>query len=267
MKESDSVKFELNNGIAQITINRPDAMNAIDYEVIRSMRGYLKQIREALSSGDGYKDYRLLLIRGAGTTFVAGADIKVMHNCSWEEVAQFIRLGQRVMREFESLGLPIIAAVDGYAFGGGLEIALASDLIVCSDSALLGQPEVNLGLIPGFGGTQRLIHRAGTGTAKRLIFSGETIKGEEAYQLGVVDYLFKESEFEDKLAEIVKTISSKSPLAIAAAKRAIEKGIDTQKTAGLTREVDEFLDVFNSEDCKEGLSAFIEKRDSNFKGR
>ena len=163
--------------------------------------------------------------------------------------------------------LPVVAAIDGYCFGGGLELALASDLIVCSEAATLGQPEVNLGLIPGFGGTQRLIHRAGIGIAKRLIFTGEKITGREAFELGVVDYLFSESEFEEKLAGVVKQISSGSPLAIAAAKRSIEKGVDPQKAAGLTKEVDEFLEVFNSADCKEGLSAFVEKRESSFKGQ
>jgi len=267
MKNTESVSLEVKDNVVEMTIRRPDALNAIDYDVIRNIRTHLKQLREDLSEGSGYDKYRLLLIRGEGNAFVAGADIKVMHNCSWEEVAQFIRLGQRAMRELESLALPVVAAVDGYAFGGGLELALASDIIVCSEKASLGQPEVNLGLIPGFGGTQRLIHRAGTGIAKRLIFTGETVSGKEAYELGVVDYLFSEDQFEDKLAEVVGTIASKSPLAIAAAKRAIEKGIDTQKTAGLTREVDEFLDVFSSEDCQEGLAAFVEKRKVEFKGK
>jgi enoyl-CoA hydratase len=267
MGNTESVSLEVKDKVVQMTIRRPDALNAIDYDVIRNIRAHLKSLREDLSEGTGYDKYRLLLIRGEGSAFVAGADIKVMHNCSWEEVAQFIRLGQRAMRELESLALPVVAAVDGYAFGGGLELALASDIIVCSDKASLGQPEVNLGLIPGFGGTQRLIHRAGTGIAKRLIFTGETVSGQEAYELGVVDYLFSEGEFEAKLSEVVKTIASKSPLAIAAAKRAIEKGIDTQKTAGLTREVDEFLEVFSSKDCQEGLAAFVEKREVQFKGR
>lgn len=267
MANSNSIKSNVSGGVCEIILNRPDSLNSIDYELIRNFRLKLKEIREAISSGKGYGDYRAIVIRGEGSAFAAGADIKVMHNCTWEEVAQFIRLGQRVMSELESLALPVISAVDGYAFGGGLEIALASDLIVCSEAAQIGQPEVKLGLIPGFGGTQRLIHRAGVGRAKRLVFTGEPIDGKTAYELGIVDFLFKPEEFEEGLKKVISSISSNSPLAIAAAKRAIEKGIDTQKTAGLTREVDEFLEVFNTEDCKEGLGAFVDKREAAFKGK
>ena len=171
------------------------------------------------------------------------------------------------MRELENLSLPVVSILDGYAIGGGLELALASDIIIASESATLGQAEVNLGLIPGFGGTQRLALRAGLGRAKRLIFTGETISASDAYELGVVDYVFPDAKLEEESQKIISGLVNSSPMAIAAAKRAIEKGVDNRKTAGLTREVDEFLEVFNFEDCKEGLGAFVEKRKANFPGK
>jgi len=268
MELSKEVSFEIKeNKVAEITINRAESLNALNYEIIRTLLAHIRTIRETISEGKAYEKFRVLTIRGAGKAFVAGADIKVMHNCSWEEVAQFIRLGQRVMRELESLSLPVISVVDGYAIGGGLELALASDMIIASEVATLGQAEVNLGLIPGFGGTQRLALRTGVGRAKRLIFTGETIDAKTAYELGVVDYLFPEAKLEAETQKIIDGIVNSSPMAIAAAKRSIEKGIDNRKTAGLAREVDEFLEVFNSADCKEGLGAFVEKRKANFPGK
>lgn len=253
--------------VAEIRIDREEALNALNYEVVRALLGHVRTLRQAISGGEGYESYRALFIRGSGRAFISGADIKVMHNCDWEEVAQFIRLGQRVMRELESLALPVVSVLDGFAFGGGLEVALASDIIVAGESAMLGQPEVKLGLIPGFGGTQRLALRAGVGRAKRIIFTGEPLSAQEAYEMGIVDYVFPDDELEAGVEKIKKQLLEASPLAIAASKRAIEKGIDNRKTAGLAREVDEFLEVFNSADTKEGLEAFIDKREAKFQGK
>ena len=155
----------------------------------------------------------------------------------------------------------------GFAIGGGLELALAADLIVASTAAKIGQAEVNLGLIPGFGGTQRLAARIGSGGAKRLVLTGETISAEEGFRLGIIDYLAATEHFESELARVLKTLTEKSPLAVAAGKRAIERFFAQEKLAGLTGEVEEFLQLFESADAKEGISAFVDKRTAQFPGR
>lgn len=262
MTSGNVVLCQQENGVATITINRPESLNALNEEVLRSLSAQLDEL-----AAKSFASLRAVVLRGAGEkAFVAGADIKLMQQASVSELRSFIALGQSVMRQIEMSKVPVVAAVDGFAIGGGLELALACDIIVASTKAKLGQAEVNLGLIPGFGGTQRLALRAGLGSARRLILTGETIAAEEAFRLGVVDYLVEPEKFDATLAEVVATLCSKSPFALAAAKRATEELFASPKRGGLTAEVEEFVQLFHYEDTKEGLLAFLEKRKPQFRG-
>lgn len=267
-EEKTFVEVKCIEQVARVTIRRADALNALSIEVLREVRDAFAFLKTRCIGEDAFKDCRAVIVAGEGEkAFVAGADIKVMQGASRSELSDFIGLGQSLMREIELTPLPVIAMVQGFAFGGGLELALACDLIVAGEKAKFGQPEVNLGLIPGFGGTQRLAARCSVGTVKRLVFSGETISAEEALRLGVVDYLFPQAELEAKTLELAQSFTSKSPLAIAAAKRAVEAYFGPQKLAGLTKEVEEFIELFGSADAQEGLAAFIEKRKPEFSGK
>lgn len=261
---ASSVLVETKDKVQTITINRAEVLNALSVEVLTELKSALETLA---TKKDLYQEVRLVVVRGAGgKAFVAGADIKHMQGASDKERKAFAELGQSAMLAIESLPLPVIAVVDGFALGGGLELALACDLIFATEKAKFGQPEVNLGLIPGFGGTQRLIYRCGLATTKRLVFTGEHLSAEEGFRLGLVDYLAKEGELEERLAEVVKSISQKAPLALASAKRAIEFAIKDLKKAGLQNEVREFLNLFASADTAEGLAAFAEKRKAKFVG-
>lgn len=241
--------------VATVEINRPDALNALNDTVLEQLSAALSRIPN---------ESRVLLVRGAGgKAFVAGADIKVMREGGAEA---FIALGQRVMCEVEALPQTVIAVIDGFALGGGLELALSCDLIVVTERAKLGQPEVKLGIIPGFGGTQRLMRRCGLGAAKRLIFTGETISGEEAYRLGIAEYLFQSAELSAKLEALTREISERGPLAIAAAKRAMQFSFGAGAELALRNEVEEFLGTLGTADGKEGLDAFVAKRKAEFRG-
>lgn len=207
-------------------------------------------------------------MRGSGPkAFVAGADIRSMSQFGPRAIADYLELGQRTMRAIESLAVPVIAAVHGFALGGGLELALACDLIVCSASAKLGQPEVSLGIIPGFGGTQRLIHRCGVGQARRLCYSGELIAAEEARVIGLADRVFPDESFDAEVIAMAELIGSKAPLAVQGVKRVIHRSQETSLLSGLRHEVEEFLTLFSTADREEGMEAFIQKRKPNFTGR
>jgi enoyl-CoA hydratase len=268
MKDKEVVSVTYKNYIADIVIHREESLNALDSIVLQALGNTLNTIRLSCNGEQAYQSTRVVTIRGEGDrAFVAGADIKLMKEASRHELNQFIALGQRVMRDIELLPLPVIAVVDGFAIGGGLELALACDCIIATEKAKVGQAEVNLGLIPGFGGTQRLVHRVGTGTAKRLIFSGETVNADEGYRLGLFDWLTTTEELEDKLKTIIDKFAACAPLAIAASKRCVERAIETNKLAGLSKEMEEFALLFDSEDTKEGLAAFTEKRKPRFIGK
>jgi enoyl-CoA hydratase len=171
------------------------------------------------------------------------------------------------MRAIETLDVPVIAAVNGFALGGGLELALACDLIVCAESAKLGQPEVNLGIIPGFGGTQRLIQRCGIGTARRLCYTGDLISADEARVVGIADRVVPDALFWDEVKKMATTIASKAPLAVKGAKKVINQAQESLLLSGLRLEVEEFLKLFQSADREEGMDAFVEKRAAKFTGR
>ncbi len=267
MNDSEVVELKISGFRADILIKRETALNALNLEVLGGLQLAINKLNTTLkTSPEGAP--RVVTISGSGEkAFVAGADIKLMHGKSANEVREFITLGQQVMNQLEALPLPVIAVVDGFAIGGGLELALSCDLIVVSERAKLGQAEVNLGIIPGFGGTQRLFRRVGAGMAKRLIFTAENITGEEAYRIGLADYFVTQAELETRVNAICELISQKGPLAVAAAKRAIQFGYEPAAGAGLKNEVEEFIKTFSTVDGNEGLSAFVEKRKPQFIGK
>lgn len=255
------LKIEKKGATWCATVNRPESLNALNADVLQSFMLLCDDIKRS-------SEVRVLVVTGEGPkSFVAGADIASMNQLGPRAIADYIELGQRVMRSLENLSIPVIAAVNGFALGGGMELALACDIIVASDSAKFGQPEVNLGIIPGFGGTQRIIQRAGVGAAKRLVFTGDIIGAEEALRMGLVDKIVPQAELISVAHSIADTIASKGPLAVAGAKRVINSSEDNRLAAGLRVEVEEFLRLFASRDREEGMTAFLQKRKAEFTGR
>ena len=256
-----SVASKKNNELLTIYINRPESLNALNPDVLQSLLREIQQV-------DRDPSIRVVVIRGSGDkAFVAGADIRSMANLGGPAIAEYVELGQRTLRAIEQCRVPVIAAVHGFALGGGLELALACDIIVCGESAKVGQPEVNLGIIPGFGGTQRLIQRCGIGRARRLCYTGELISAQEAYELGIIDKVVSDEAFNDSVQELVSQIVSKAPLAVQGTKRVMLRSQEQALLAGLQLEVEEFLRLFSSADREEGMTAFLEKRKATFTGR
>jgi len=258
--DSSSVLVEHNGAVSTLTVSRPESLNALNADVLQGVILELEKLRSR-------KELRLLVIQGAGEkAFVAGADIHSMHELGPRAIADYVELGQRAMRSIERFEKPVIAAVDGYALGGGLELALACDLIIASSRSKLGQPEVNLGIIPGFGGTQRLLLRCGVGTARRLVFSGEIIGAKEALSLGVVDKVFEDDDFQAELNRYTELLAARAPLALQAAKRVLSNAQENLLLSGLRMEVEAFLKLFATVDREEGMAAFLEKREAVFRG-
>jgi enoyl-CoA hydratase/carnithine racemase len=256
-----SVASKTSNGVCTIYINRPESLNALNPDVLKSLLREMQCVERDTST-------RVVVIRGSGDkAFVAGADIRSMSGLGAPAIAEYVELGQRTLRAIEQCRVPVIAAVHGFALGGGLELALACDLIVCATSARIGQPEVSLGIIPGFGGTQRLIQRCGIGRARRLCYTGELVSAEEGFSLGIVDKVVSDESFNEAIAEMTQQIISKAPLAVQGAKRVILRSQEQALLAGLQLEVEEFLRLFATADREEGMSAFIEKRKPSFTGR
>jgi enoyl-CoA hydratase len=211
---------------------------------------------------------RVVALTGAGErAFAAGADIKYMSGLGVDEAKEWGRLGQAVGALLETMPKATIAAVNGFALGGGCELALACDFRYASSAAKLGQPEVNLGIIPGWGGTQRLARVCGVGIAKELIFTGRVVGAEEALRIGLVNAVFEPGELLERTLETASLIASKGPLAIAAAKEATNRALQGAHAANLERERDRFGELFSSADAKEGMTAFVEKREARFSGR
>jgi enoyl-CoA hydratase len=248
-------------GIAIITFNRPKVLNALNSAL-------LEELSDALDEMADDENIRVLVMTGAGErAFVAGADIKELSGLNPLQAKQFAGKGQSVINKIVGLAAPVIAAVNGYALGGGLEIALACDFIYASESASLGLPETSLGLIPGFGGTQRLPRLIGPNLARELIYTGKMVSAIEALDMGLVNRV---DEPEALMASVMKTarnMAARGRISLRAAKEAINSGLDTSLGTGLKIEQDAFAICMASEDAREGTRAFIEKRTPAFKGR
>ncbi len=251
--ELKNIIFE-KDAIATLTVNRPPALNALNREVLEEMARVIREVRHDAS-------VRVLIVTGAGDrAFVAGADIAAMSKMSASDGLDFSRLGHRVMESFEDLPIPVIAAVNGFALGGGLELALACDLIIASDKARFGQPEINLGLIPGFGGTQRLPHRIGHNKARELIMTGEMFDAKTALDWGLANQVVAPGELMDTARKLAEKLVSKSAIALRQAKAALRAAFTMSEDAGLRFEQEAFGVVFGSADRVEGTAAFVEKR-------
>ncbi|MFN2629866.1 MAG: enoyl-CoA hydratase-related protein [Gaiellaceae bacterium] len=242
-----------------MTINRPEALNALNSALLHDLRETLARLAREEDSG-------AVILTGGGDAFIAGADIKEMRSKSVLEARTYGALGQECADMLETMHKPTLAAINGYALGGGLELALGCDIRYASTRAKLGQPEVNLGIIPGWGGTQRLARIAGIGFAKELILTGRTIDAKEAQRHGLITALFEPAELLPRTLELAQELAEKSPLALAYAKEATNRALHGDLGANLAEEVNLFSILFSTEDAKEGLDAFMEKRGPGFVG-
>lgn len=256
----ENLKYEIKNGIAYITVNRPDSLNALSSEV-------LYELQEAFERMDNDPEVGSAILTGEGRAFVAGADISQMVDLTGLEGQEMMKQGARVMNYIENVSKPVIAAVNGFALGGGCELAMACDIRIASEKAQFGQPEVNLGIIPGFGGTQRLPRLVGKGMGKYMIMTADYIKAYEALRIGLVEKVVPHEELISTCEEIALKIMSKAPIAIKAAKVAINNGIMLDVATGVAMEGEACGAPFCSEDRKEGMKAFLEKRKAEFSGK
>jgi enoyl-CoA hydratase len=256
-----SIDVERDGGVATVTVNRPDALNALDLEHAQALRDRL----EELAAED---ETQVVVLTGAGEkAFIAGADIKYMRTLGVLEARRWGELGHACGRLLETMPKPTLAAINGYALGGGLELALACDLRVASATAKLGQPEIDLGILPGWGGSVRLARTTTLGFAKALIYTGRPVDAAEALERGLVNAVFEPQKLMAKTRELAHGLAAKSPLALAYAKEAVNLALQGDHRANLELEARLFAMMFSSEDQKEGMAAFVEKREPRFEGR
>lgn len=248
-------------GVYLLTVNRPKALNALNPATIA-------EIGQAVAQVAADPGARVLLVTGAGDkAFVAGADISAMQNFSAVEAKEFSLQGLRVFRSLENLPVPVIAVVNGYCLGGGCELAMSCDWILASDKALFGQPEVNLGVTPGFGGTQRLTRLVGRALALELITTARNLKADEALAVGLATHVYPTEALREEAFKMARAIASKGPVAIRLAKETIQRGQDLDLDNACVLESDAFALCFTTGDQKEGMTAFLEKRKANFSGK
>ena len=247
------ITYEVEGQIGIITINRPKALNALNSAVLDELDKTLDAVdQEAI---------RCLILTGAGEkSFVAGADIGEMSTLTKAEGEAFGKKGNDVFRKLETFPIPVIAAVNGFALGGGCEISMSCDIRICSENAVFGQPEVGLGITPGFGGTQRLARLVGTGQAKEMIYGARNIKAEEAYRIGLVNNVYPAEELMPAAKKLASTIARNAPIAVRNCKRAINEGIQVDMDQAIVIEEKLFGSCFETCDQKEGMNAFLEKR-------
>jgi enoyl-CoA hydratase len=248
-------------GVTVVTIARPDALNALDRPTLEELHARLDQ----LARDDSAR--AIVLTGGGGRAFVAGADIKYMQGLEPLDARAWGDLGHACGELLETMPKPTIAAVDGFALGGGCELALACDLRYASAGSRLGQPEINLGILPGWGGTQRLARVCGLGFAKELILTGRLVDAEEARDRGLVNAVFEPGELMERVLEVARGLAAKSPIALAAAKAAVNRALQGGHRGNLEQEATLFAFLFSTEDQKEGMAAFVEKREPHFPGR
>lgn len=257
----ENIILEKEDYLATLYINRPKTLNALNKDTLTEIRGALEDI-----AAD--KAVKVVIITGAGEkAFVAGADIAYMQPLSAIEGREFSDYGEKTFRMIEQMEKPVIAAINGFALGGGCELAMACDIRLAADNALFAQPEVGLGVIPGFGGTQRLPRLTGEGRAKELTFTADTINAEEAYRIGLVNHVYPVSELMDAAKKLARKIASKGSLAVGFAKFAIGKGMQVDIDTAMSIESDMFGMCSSTFDQKEGMKAFLEKRKPTFQGK
>jgi len=253
--------YEKSEGIATITLNRPEALNAFGKEVV-------EEIIHALEDVKNDENVRVVVLTGSGEkAFSAGADIKAMTGMTPLKARELSLMGERLCLALENLEKPVIAALNGYALGGGLEVAMSCDLRIASENARVGQTEINIGLIPGWGGTQRLTRLVGRTKAKELVFTGKIIDAKTAEQLGLINIVAPPDKFKETVRQFALELASKAPVAVRVAKALINKGADIGLDSALALEREGFGVVASTEDLKEGVSAFTEKRKPIFKGK
>ena len=247
------VKYEQDGFVGVITINRPEALNALNADVVKDLDAVIDSI--------DLNTTRALVVTGAGEkSFVAGADIAAMSTMTVQEAREFSKAGNDVFRKLETLPIPSIAAVNGFALGGGNELAMSCDIRYCSENAMFGQPEVGLGITPGFGGTQRLARLIGTGKAKELVYSALNIKADEAYRIGLVNGVCTKEDLMPTVMKLAKKIASNAPIAVRLSKEALTDGYLSDMDHAISIEEKYFSECFETEDQKEGMKAFLEKR-------
>ncbi len=253
--------YEKSEGIATVTLNRPEALNALSKEVVEELLQALEDIKNDES-------IRVVILTGAGEkAFSAGADIKAMKGINALKARELSLMGEKLCYALENLEKPVIAAINGYALGGGLEVAMACDLRIAAENARMGQTEINIGLIPGWGGTQRLTRLIGRTKAKELVFTGKIIDAKTAEQLGILNIVVPADKFKETVRQIAVELAQKAPVAIKVAKALINKGADMSLDAALALEREGFGIVASTEDLQEGVAAFTEKRKPVFKGK
>lgn len=249
----DKVLLQKDGNVAIITINNPKALNALSTEVLQDLEAAVLDVKND-------KDIYAVVVTGAGEkSFVAGADIAEMKDKTVEEAAEYGRFGNKVFRDIETLEKPVIAAINGFALGGGNELAMACDIRLAAENAVFGQPEVGLGITPGFGGTQRLARLIPVGLAKEIIYTGRNIKAPKALEIGLVNALYPLEELMPAALKMAKGIAKNAPLAVAASKKAINEGLNQTIDGGIATEVAEFSGCFATEDQKYGMDCFLNK--------
>ena len=259
--ELNNVIFEKEGNIGVLTINRPKALNALNSET-------LKDLDTAIDHIEKQDDIYVVILTGAGDkAFVAGADIAEMKDLNEEEGKEFGLLGNKVFRRLENLDKPVIAAINGFALGGGCEISMACDIRIATTKAKFAQPEVGLGITPGFGGTQRLPRIVGPGKAKELIYTGDMIKADEALRIGLVNKVVEPENLMEEAMVLSKKISNNAPIAVKLCKDAIDRGMQVDIDSAVVIEAEDFGKCFATEDQTEGMSAFVERREKNFKNK
>jgi enoyl-CoA hydratase len=250
------------NGVWILSVHRPEALNALNALVLNEMADALRQIGEI-----DFENARALIITGSGDkAFVAGADIKEIAELNEDQAYAFAQRGQSIFHELNLLKIPVIAAVNGFALGGGLELALGCDFIFASDNAKFGLPEVGLGLIPGFGGTVRLARAVGIRKAREMTFTGDILSAQEALDVGLVNKVVPQAELMNAVMKTVNTILTRGPIAVAAAKRSINQSYELDVDQAQKTEAQHFAELFSTQDVREGTRAFVEKRKPAFKG-
>jgi enoyl-CoA hydratase len=258
--ELENILWRVEDGVGIATFNRPKALNALNRRTVAE----LAQLVDAVAAD---RAVRALVLTGSGEkAFVAGADISEMSGMTAVEARRFAEAGQRAFAKLEALPIPTVAAVNGFALGGGCELAMACDLVYASEAARFGQPEVNLGLIPGFGGTQRLTRRVGLMRAKEIVLGGDMVDAARAKAIGLALDVVPAAQLVPHAVAVARRIASRAPLAVAAAKRVMEAGAGVDLATACALEAEAFGLVFSTDDAREGTRAFVEKRAAAFKG-